>query len=80
MKLIEKLILPLGNSEFIKIIAFQQNRIYHEYDPTILFWQDRSVWATSSKDIQKTKSIKVTRKGMVNQKFMPNVVVRIAVV
>jgi hypothetical protein len=48
------------------------NRVFQAYDPTILFWQDRSVWATSSKDMQKTKSIKVTRKGMVGPNLFPN--------
>jgi len=48
------------------------NRVFTAYDPTIIFWQDRTVWFTSKKSIQKTKSIKVTRKGMVKPKLFPD--------
>lgn len=48
------------------------NRVKSAYEPTILFWQDRTVWATHKKDIQKTNSIKVTRKGMVKPNLFPN--------
>lgn len=48
------------------------NRVRQAHDPTILFWQDRTVWFTSQKEIQKTKSIKVTRKGMVRPNLFPD--------
>ena len=41
------------------------NRIFNKYEPTIVFWQDKTVWATSKSKIQNMNSIKVTRKGMV---------------
>lgn len=48
------------------------NRVRQAFDPTILFWQDRTVWFTSKKEIQKTEAIKVTRKGMVKPNLFPN--------
>lgn len=48
------------------------NRIRSAYEPTITFWQDRTVWFTSKKEIKKTDSIKITRKGMVNAKLFPD--------
>ena len=48
------------------------NRIFTEYEPTIVFWQDRTVWFTSKKEIQKMDSIKVTRKGMVKSNLFPD--------
>lgn len=48
------------------------NRISKFYEPTILFWQDRTVWATAKKEIQKSNSIKVTRKGMVKPQLFPD--------
>jgi hypothetical protein len=48
------------------------NRIFTEYEPTIMFWQDRTVWFTSKKEIQKMNSIKVTRKGMVKANLFPD--------
>lgn len=48
------------------------NRVFQAYIPTVLFWQDRTVWFTSQKDIVKTDSIKVTRKGMVQEKTYPD--------
>jgi hypothetical protein len=48
------------------------NRVFNAYEPTILFWQDRTVWFTSKKEIDKTSSIKVTRKGMVKPNLFPD--------
>ncbi len=48
------------------------NRVSSGYEPTILFWQDRTVWATAKKEIQKSGSIKVTRKGMVKPNLFPD--------
>jgi len=48
------------------------NRVFNAYEPTILFWQDRTVWFTSKKEIDKTDSIKVTRKGMVKPNLHPD--------
>ena len=48
------------------------NRVFKAYDPTVLFWQDRSVWATDKNGIQASRSIKVTRKGMVQPNSFPD--------
>jgi len=48
------------------------NRVCSSYEPTVLFWQDRSVWATAKREIQKSDSIKVTRKGMVQPSLCPD--------
>lgn len=48
------------------------NRVSSVIDPTIIFWQDRTVWFTHKKEIQKMDSIKVTRKGMVSPNLFPD--------
>jgi hypothetical protein len=48
------------------------NRVFKAYMPTILFWQDGTVWATDKKNIQKADTIKVTRRGMVQAPLFPD--------
>jgi hypothetical protein len=39
------------------------NRIFYKYDPTILMWQDLSLWVQEKSEIMKTESIKYCRQG-----------------
>jgi len=48
------------------------NRISQALHPTVLFWQDRTVWMTHKEEIQRTDAIKVTRKGMVKSNLFPD--------
>lgn len=37
------------------------NRIFHEFDPTVLMWQDISLWNTEFQKLHNTQAIKVSR-------------------
>ena len=39
------------------------NRIFYEYDPTILIWQDLALWVQEQKKVIETKAIKYCRRG-----------------
>jgi len=43
------------------------NRIFYEYDPTILIWQDLSLWSQEKQKILETKAIKYCREGSETQ-------------
>jgi len=39
------------------------NRIFYEYDPTVLIWQDLALWIGEKKRVKKSKAIKYCREG-----------------
>jgi len=39
------------------------NRIFYEYDPTVLIWQDLALWIQEKKKVKKSKAIKYCREG-----------------
>ncbi len=43
------------------------NRIFFQYDPTILIWQDLALWSQEKQKVLKTKSIKYCREGSETQ-------------